>query len=169
MGGYRFWGGSLENTPERRSFRPYRPTTFGVEIERHAGKLGVGLLLRYAAAGLALEGEDAVVAIDGVFDIYGASPEIIYRIASLGSHCGLLVHAGPLIEVWSIIDEDSKVHLGLQSAVSLNVPLSSHFAAALRLGGALTSSPFTREQLEPGFQPRALWRRGIAARLEYRL
>jgi hypothetical protein len=169
VGSYRFWGGSAEGTPEQRSFRPFRPTTFGVEVERRSGKLGIGLLLRYAEAGLALEGEDAVVAVDGIFKIYGGSAEIVYQIASVGSHCNLLLHAGPLVELWSIIDEDSKVYLGVQSAVSLNIPFGRHMAGSLRVGGALSPSPFTREQLEPGFEPRTLWRRGVAARVEYRL
>src|SRR5687767_8059175 len=74
VGADRFWGGSAETGPEGRSFRPYRPTTFGAGIVRQTGKIRFGLRLRYASAGLALEGSDALVAAKGVFTIYGAAP-----------------------------------------------------------------------------------------------
>ena len=66
LGADRFWGGSVENGPERRSFRPYRPTTFGGALERRSGRGGVGIRLLYTEASLALEGNDAVVAAKGV-------------------------------------------------------------------------------------------------------
>jgi hypothetical protein len=169
IGADRYWGGSVETAPERRSFRPYRPTTVGVGFQRRADRLGLGLRLQYSEASLALEGEEAVVAVKGVFSIYSVSPELVYRISRLGSENELLLHAGPLVEVWDIIDEDSKVRFGGQGAVSLRVPLGGRFAGSLAAGAALTSSPFTRDQLEQEFEPRALWRRTVTAGLEYRL
>jgi hypothetical protein len=169
VGADRFWGGSVENTPEHRSFRPYRPTTFGVGLERRAGRLGAGLRLRYASAGLALEGADGVVAANGVFTVYSAAPEILYVVTSLGSVNQLLLHAGPLFEVWSIIDEDARTRVGIQGAVSLNLPLGGRFAGSVMAGAALIPSPFAEADLDPDFEPRALWRRRFAVGLYYRL
>ena len=169
VGADRFWGGSIETTAERRSFRPYRPTTFGVGLERRAGRLGAGLRLRYGSASLALEGANAVVAAKGVFTVYSAAPEIVYRIVSLGSVNQLMLHAGPLFEVWSVIDEDSETRVGIQGAVSLNLPLGGRFAGSVVAGAALIPSPFGEGQLDPGFERRALWRRRFAVGLDYRL
>ena len=169
VGADRFWGGSIESTPEHRSFRPYRPTTFGIGLERRAGRLGAGLRLRYASASLALEGSDAVVAAKGVFTVYSAAPEVVYRIISVGSANRLLVHAGPLFEVWSVVDEGSQTRVGIQSAVSLNVPLGGRFAGSVMAGTALIPSPFSEDQLDPSFERRALWRRRFAVGLDYRL
>lgn len=169
VGADRFWGGSIETTDERRSFRPYRPTTFGVGLERKAGRLGAGLRLRYASAGLALEGPDALVAAKGVFTVYSAAPEVIYRIATMGTGNQLLLHGGPLFEVWSVIDEDSQTRVGAQGAVSLNLPLGGRFAGSLTAGAALIPSPFGEGQLDPPFERRALWRRRFAVGLDYRL
>jgi hypothetical protein len=169
VGADRFWGGSIENAPEQRSFRPYRPTTFGVGLERRAGRLGAGLRLRYASAGLALEGADAVVAAKGVFTVYSAAPEILYRLTSLGTVNQLLVHAGPLFEVWSIIDEDNRTRVGIQGGVSLDVPLGGRFAGSIMAGAALIPSPFAEADLDPTFERRALWRRRFAVGLDYRL
>lgn len=169
VGTDRFWGGSVEKTEPRRSFRPYRPTTFGAGLERRRGPLGVGLRLHYTGASMALEGSDAVVAAKGVFQVFGFSPEVVYRLASIGAANSLLLRGGPMFEVWKIIDEPTKSRVGAQVAVSMSVPLGSGFAASVLAGLALTSSPFTRSQIEPNFEPRALWRRGIAGRVEYRL
>ena len=169
VGSDRFWGGSIETTPEERSFRPYRPTTLGVGLEWRGGRLGVGLRLRYASAGLALEGADALSAVKGVFSVYSVSPEAVYRIATLGTANQLAVHAGPLFEVWSVVDEDSQTRVGFQGAVSLNVPLGGRIAGSVMAGAAVIPSPFGQDQLDPTFERRALWRRRFAVGLSYRL
>ena len=168
LGADRFWGGSLEDAPERRSFRPYRPTIFGGALERRSGTGGVGLRLLYTEASLALEGSDAVVAAKGVFKVYSASPEVSYRIASVGSSNQVLLRVGPLFEVWSIIDEKSRTRVGVQGAASLGIPLGGRFAGTISAGAALIPSPFEDGEL-PGYELRALWRRRFAAGLQYRL
>lgn len=169
VGADRFWGGSIENTAERRSFRPYRPTTFGVGLERRVGRLGAGIRVRYASAALALEGEDAVVAAKGIFTVYSATPELVYRIISVGAVNQIRLHLGPLFEVWSIVDEGSQTRVGIQGAVSLDLPLGGRFSGSLMAGAALTPSPFEEGQLDPAFERRALWRRRLAVGLDYRL
>jgi hypothetical protein len=169
VGSDRFWGGSVETTPEQRSFRPYRPTTFGVGLERRDGRLGIGVRVRYASAGLALEGAEAISAVKGVFTVYGVAPEVVYRIGTVGAANQLLVHGGPLFEVWSVADEDSQTRVGVQGAVSLNLPLGGRFAGSVMAGAALIPSPFAEGQLDQGFERRALWRRRFAVGLDYRL
>jgi hypothetical protein len=169
VGADRFWGASAETGPERRSFRPYRPTTFGAGLVRRGSKVGFGLRLRYGSAPLALEGSDALVAAKGIFAAYSASPEVIYRVATVGNGNELLLHAGPLFELWSVADEGSQGRVGIQGAVSLLVPLGSGFAATFAAGAAVTPSPFEDDQLDSGFERRALWRRRVAGGLEYRL
>src|SRR5918992_992014 len=113
-GADRFWGGSAETGPEGRSFRPYRPTTFGAGLVRRGRRMGFGLRLRYASAALALEGSDALVAAKGIFTVYGASPEVIYRVTTVGAGNQLLLHGGPLFELWSVSNEDSQRRVGIQ-------------------------------------------------------
>jgi hypothetical protein len=168
VGADRFWGGPVETGDQLRSFRPYRPTTLGIGLERRGRTLGAGLSLGYSSAGLALEGADALVAAKGVFDVYSAAPELFYRITALGAN-ELMVHGGPLFEVWKIIDEDSKARVGGHASVSLRVPLGGRVAGSLTAGVALIPSPFSSDLLSPGFENRALWRRRLAGGLEYRL
>jgi hypothetical protein len=169
LGADRFWGGSVEHGPERRSFRPYRPTTFGGALERRSGKGGVGIRLLHTRASLALEGNDAVVAAKGVFKVYGAAPEVSYRIASVGSGNQVLLRVGPLFEIWSIIDQKSRTRVGVQGAASLGIPLGGGFAGILSAGAALIPSPFEDGELLQGYDLRGLWRRRFAVGLQYRL
>lgn len=168
VGADRYWGGSVETEGEERSFRPYRPTTFGVGLQRMSGRVGVGLRFVYTDAGLALEGADAAVVGKAVFKVYSASPELSYRIASVGLDNQVLLRVGPLFEVWGIIDEDSRTRVGAQGAVSLGIPLGGHLAGTLLAGAAVIPSPFEEGEL-PGYDLRALWRRRFAVGLQYRL
>ena len=169
IGAERFWGASAERSPPHRSFRPYRPTTFGMLVARRGRRVGVALQLRYTQASLALEGGDAVVAVKGVFKVFSASPELSYRIASLGPGNELLLHAGPLFEVWSVVDEDSRARVGGQSALSLGIPLGGRLGVLLSAGVGLMKSPFARDELDPTYDLRALWRRRFAVGMQYRL
>ena len=167
VGADRFWGGSRETAAEHRSFRPYRPTTFGLGVARGSGRLRGGIRFQYSSASLALEGSDAVVAAKGVFQVYAAAPELLYRLAGVASN-ELLLQGGPLFEVWSMLEE-SRTRVGARASLSLRVPLGARFAAAFTAGIALIPSPFTAEQLEQGFERQALWRRRVSAGLEFRL
>ncbi|HEX6433601.1 MAG TPA: hypothetical protein VFZ87_05145 [Gemmatimonadales bacterium] len=168
IGSERFWGGSLETTPDQRSFRPYRPTTFSAAVERRSGSLGAALRLRYTDASMALEGSEAVVAVKGVFTVISVSAEISYGIITLGQN-QLLLHAGPVVEHWSLVDEDSRFRVGAQGAVGLNIPLGGRMAMTLLADAAVVGSPFEQDELDPTYDLRALWRRGFAAGLRYRL
>lgn len=169
LGSDRFWGGSVEKTGQQRSFRPFRPTTFGVEVERRSGRLALGLRLRYSSVGLALEGANGISMAKGIFTVYSAAPEVAYHVATLASVNRLVLHAGPLLEIWSVLDEGSETRIGAEGALSLSAPLGGRLEGSIRAGTALISSPFAREQLDANFERRALWRRRFAAGLEYRL
>jgi hypothetical protein len=169
LGSDRYWGGSVENAPEQRSFRPYRPTTFSIALGRELGRVGAALRLRYTDASLGLEGSDAVVAIKGIVTVLSAAPEITYRVATLAQDNQLLLHAGPLIERWSIEGEQSRTRLGAQGGVSLRIPMGGRFAVAMAAGAALTASPFTEDELDASYSLRPLWRRGFTGGLHYRL
>ncbi|HEY6074183.1 MAG TPA: hypothetical protein VIV15_12545 [Anaerolineales bacterium] len=169
VGSDRFWGSSIEIADPHRSFRPYRPTTVGMGLELRRHRLGAALHLRYAGASIALEGDDAAVVVKGVFSHYQASPELVYRIATLGSTNQLRLHAGPVFELWSVEGEESQLRAGLQGAVSIRIPFGGRLAGLLTAGAAVTASPLTQEQLLNGYKCRALWRRSVAGGIEYRL
>jgi hypothetical protein len=174
VGAARFWGGSIDTQGENASFVPYRPTTFGIGLERQTGKYGFGLQVHYAEAGLALVGPELSVAAEGAFTILSLSPEAVLRIATLGHGNELRIHAGPLLEIWDVIDLDSRTRVGAQASVSLDVPLGGRFRGAALAGGAVTPSPYEEGELDQegsglNFNLRTLWRRSFALGLLYQL
>jgi hypothetical protein len=169
IGSARFWGGSAEVGGER-SFRPYRPTLVGLGLAYTHDNVGVGVRFHYAGSSLALEGKEAVVASKGVLDVYGVAPEISLPVTRLGPDVRVRLYAGPLIELWKLANEISHLRVGAASAVGLEVPLGHRLAGTLRAGLAVTpASPFAREDLDPSYEPRALWRRTLSTSLAYRL
>ena len=174
LGAARFWGGSRDTGGENTSFVPYRPTIIGVGLERQLGKYGLGLQLRYTEASLALVGPEVAVATEGAFTTFSVAPEAIVRIATLGAGNEFRVHAGPLFEIWDLIDMDSRTRMGAQGSLSLDIPLGERFRGAVLAGGAVVSSPYNEGDLDlgpdaPTYQRRALWRRNFAVGLSYKL
>jgi hypothetical protein len=169
VGANRYWGGSIELGGEGRSFRPYRPTTVGIGLERSGKSLSLGLQVHYSQAGLGLEGEGAAAIVEGVFEVLSVSPELVRRLVTIGPLTELRLHAGPLFEVWDIIDEETKLRVGAETALSLDIPLGGRFGGSLRAGVAVTPSVFAEGQLGSAFEPRALWSRRFALGLHYRL
>jgi hypothetical protein len=165
----RFWGGSLEIAPEPRSFRPYRPTVIDVGLERRSGLFGWGLSARYSEASLGLEGQGVVLAAEGAFTSIGLAPEVSYRVAQLGSGNRLLVHLGPLMELWHPAEEEWRTRFGAQGAITLAVPLGGPFALSFGGNLAVISSPFESDELLDQYELRALWRRGFMAWLQYQI
>jgi hypothetical protein len=127
------------------------------------------LRVRYAQAGLSLEGEEAVLAVKGAFKMIGISPELSYQIATLGAGNLLIVHAGPVVEFWQPIDEDWRTQFGGHGAASLLIPLGQRLGLSLAGSLAVVSSPFHADELNNLYDIRPLWRRGFAAGMQYRL
>jgi hypothetical protein len=174
VGAARFWGGSIDTGGEDTSFRPYRPTTFGVGLERQLGRYAFGFQVHYFEAGLALEGPELVISAGGAFKTVSISPEAIVHIATLGSDNQVRVHAGPVLEIWDIIDNDTRTRLGARAAVSLDVPLGVRFNGMVLGGASITASPYHEGELNlgagaPTYERRALWRRSFGLGLRYRL
>lgn len=169
VGAARFWGASAEIGVSGPSFRPYRPTIFGVALERQGDRWGWGIRLQYAGASLALEGKDAVAAVKGALDIYGISPELTMLLKRLDSGIQLRLSGGPLLEFWDIAEDVSHARVGACVGLGVLLPLAGRIVGGLRASLAVSPSPFDQEDLQAAYEPRALWRRGVSASLQYRL
>jgi hypothetical protein len=165
----RFSGAAVEPATGR-SLRPYRPTIYEVGLDRVGHRVGVGLWLHYASSSLALEGADALSAVKDALTVYGAEPFVALRLTAVGRDGVLRLTGGPLLEVWKLPDPGSRTRLGVAAAVELTMPFGGRWSGVARMGGAVTpGSPFTRADLDPALEPRALWRREAVASLRYRL
>jgi hypothetical protein len=165
----RFSGGAVEPATGL-SLRPYRPTVIEAGLDRSGTRIGIGVRVHYASSSLAIEGSDALSAVKDALTVYGAEAFVAVAVARLGPECILRIAGGPLLEVWKLPDIGSRTRIGLAAALELAIPFGGRWSGAARVGGAITpGSPFTREDLDPNLEPRALWRREVAASLRYRL
>jgi hypothetical protein len=168
----RFWGTTAHPGGEEAQpgFRPYRPASFGLRLERRSHAIRFGAAFSYFDAGLGLESSETTVIASNVLSVYSAAPEIGLRVARSASGAELWASAGPLIEIWKPVDLDSRTRAGGQAAFALEVPLSGRLGGTARFSVAvLPSSPFTMEELIEEFEPAAAWRRSFIAGLRYRL
>lgn len=164
----RFSGGAVEPSTGL-SLRPYRPTVIEAGLDRSGRRVGMGVWVHYASSSLAIEGSDALSAVKDALTVYGAEPYVALRVAGVGPEGILRIAGGPLLEVWKLPDVGSRTRIGVAAALELAVPFGGRWSGVARLGGAVTpGSPFTREDLDPDLEPRALWRREVAASLRYR-
>jgi hypothetical protein len=165
----RFSGGAVEPATGR-SLRPYRPTMIEAGLDRVGRRVGVGVWVHYASSSLALEGSDGLSAVKDALTVYGAEPFVALRVTRVGPDGVLRVTGGPLLEVWKLPDVGSRTRIGAAAAVELAMPFGGRWSGVARVGGAVTpSSPFTRDDLDPSLEPRALWRREVAASIRYRM
>jgi hypothetical protein len=165
----RFSGGAVEPATGR-SLRPYRPTMIEAGLDRLGRRVGVGVWVHYASSSLALEGSDGLSAVKDALSVYGAEPFVALRVTRVGPDGVLRITGGPLLEVWMLPDVGSRTRVGAAAAVELAMPFGGRWSGVARLGGAVTpSSPFTRDDLDPSLEPRALWRREVAVSLRYRM
>lgn len=164
------FSGAAADPASDRSLRPYRPTMLEIGVEARGRRFGGSVHLNYASSSLALEGNDAVAAIKDAISVYGLAPEVSLRLSRLGSGAQVRLFAGPLVEVWKLPDVGSHWRVGVAGSVGLEVPLGDRWSGSARAGGAVTpASPFRRQDLQEPLEPRALWRREVAAALQYRL
>ena len=174
VGESRFWGGSTDTGGQNTSFVPYRPMTFGLGLERQSGKYAFGVKAHYAESSLALVGAELLLATEGAFTTLSISPEVAARLATPGSGNQLRIHAGPLFEIWDVVDLDSRTRVGAQASISLDVPLGGRFRGAVAAGAAVIPSPYNEGELDAGdcaptYDLQALWRRSFGVSLHYRL
>jgi|tagenome__1003787_1003787.scaffolds.fasta_scaffold20836730_2 hypothetical protein len=169
VGADRFWGGAQEEGGEGRSVTPYRPTTWGLALERRGGgKAGFALQLRYEQASLAVAGGGAAAVVEGVFSSFTASPELVYRVLALGPNT-LRLHIGPVVEIWDLLDSPTRARFGGQTGLSLSIPLGGRFEGSLIGGFSVIPSIYDPEDLPETYSRQALWRRHFGVGLEYRL
>jgi hypothetical protein len=164
------FGGGAEQVATGRALRPYRPTQFELAVGHEMSHVGVGLRVSYASSSLALEGQDGLAAIKDALSYYGFQPELTVPVATLGTQAEVELYGAPLVEVWKLPEAGSRTRIGVTAGVGLEMQFGGRWSGLLRAGGALTPrSPFTRQDLDPSLEPRALWRREVAGALAFRL
>ncbi len=171
VGVARFAGASTHTSgsPDSFSLRPFRPTTFGIEVGREAGRVRIGVGLLYAKPGLAVEGGSlAAVDYDGM-ELLELAPDISLRIARVGSGGALRLAAGPAFDFWTLTGFANRTRVGGRATAAWEWPVTAHLSGSVRAGVTLTGSVFNDRELPGDVDRRSTWRRSVALGLRYGL
>src|SRR5207237_4330456 len=80
---------------------PYRPTTFGLHLDRGSGRVRVGVGVLYAKTGLAAEGRGVAVVQNAIGSRWEIAPGLSLRVSRFGPSIEARVDAGPPNAVWN--------------------------------------------------------------------
>lgn len=136
-----------------------------------AGRFGVALAVSYARSGSAVA-DETVIIVDREFPLrlIELAPALTVRLASTETGARLRLHAGPLLDLWrwSLSSTPARTRVGVRADLVLDVPVTGRMGVAMRVGGAVSGSPYTTEELPPEFERRQLWRTnfGVGIRWE---
>ena len=147
---------------------PYRPTTFGLHLDRGSGRVRVGVGVLYAKTGLAAEGRGVAVVQNDIGSLWEIAPELSLRVARFGTGIEARVDAGPTIDFWNF-DGEQRNRMGGRAAAVAEWPLAHALTGSLRVSGMLSGSVFDAADTPSGVERRATRRVGVAVGLRYRL
>lgn len=167
-GELRFRGTSADTSAEDNgAFRPFRPATLGLRLER-GGAVGVGLGVLYGAGSAALIGPELTIASrTDALTLVELAPSVSLRVARLGSG-SLRIAGGPVLDHWSWSPAPSRWRVGGELVARLETPLGAASGLVVRAGVARSGSMLEDDDLPESFERRPSWRSSVAVGLMVR-
>ena len=151
--------------------RPYRPTLYGLRVERIGDRVGYGLALRYARPALAF-GDADVTLVDSelAFTLYELAPEVSLRIMG-GDDTGPSLRGtlGPVLDIWTWSVTDTEARLGARAGVGAVLPIGRRLAATIGAAATLSGSMFAAADLGEDFERESAVRTEVGLGVRYRL
>jgi hypothetical protein len=166
LGVARFGGTSRDSAGA--TVGPYRPTTYGLRLDRTMGRARVAVGVLHATTGLVAEGQGVAVVQYGIGSLWEIAPEVSLRVARFGTGVEARVEAGPAIDLWNF-DGEQRNRVGGRAAAVVEWPLARALMGSLRVSGVLSGSVFDAADAPSGVERRATRRFGVAVGLRYRL
>jgi hypothetical protein len=133
----------------------------GIRIDRQFGGARCALGLRYAGAGLGIEGTDLSVVAKGAFDWFEIAPELAIQLASMRGN-SLYAFGGPVLDIWVPRDTPARTRVGGRAGMELAVPFGARVSALVRASAAVTGSVFEANEVPLGYERRAMSRGSVA-------
>jgi len=166
LGVARFGGTSRDSAGA--TVGPYRPTTYGLRLDRTLGRARVAVDLLYAETGVAGEGKGLAVVQYGIGTLWEIAPEVSLRVARFGAGVEARIAAGPALDLWDF-DGEQRNRVGGRAAALVEWPLARALMGSLRVSGVVSESVFDAADAPSGVERRATRRFGVAVGLRYQL
>ena len=166
IGVARFGGTSRDTSGTRVG--PYRPTTFGVRVDRGLGSTRVALSVLYAKTGFAGEQNGVAIVQYDLGSLWELAPEASFRVARFGPGAEARLEAGPVVELWEV-NTETRTRVGGRVAAAVDWPMAHALTGSLRVSGVLTGSVFDAADLPAGVERLVTRRVAVAIGLRYGL
>ncbi|MGH7592069.1 MAG: hypothetical protein ACREOE_00780 [Gemmatimonadales bacterium] len=161
----RFHGGVRDTSSPPVYIRPFRPTL--VTLRLAGPRFGVALTIAGAATGYS-QGSIALLQ-SGDLSLLELAPEIRTPLARTPAGGRLLVHAGPLLDLWKANGGSSVARFGGHAGATLELPISGRLGMSLRGDAAVTGSQVADASLTPDLSQHTMWRTRLGIGAVYRL
>ncbi|HET8623149.1 MAG TPA: hypothetical protein VFM14_06270 [Gemmatimonadales bacterium] len=166
----RFWGGSgpLPGS-EDVALRPYRPTHFGVRLDRDVGGMRVGVGARYSQSAIGGEFEGGATIFTDGFALVELAAEAGAPVTRLGGGAVVRAVGGPVLSLWMPAEESTRTRMGVRAGIELEAPLGGAISATTRVQGGIGGSALDEQDVPPGYEVRSMPSLGVSLGLRLRL
>ena len=165
FGAARFHGGVRDTSATPVYIRPSQPTLMTLRLT--GARFGVALTIAGSATGYS-QGTIALTQ-GGDLTLVELAPEIRHSLATTAAGGRLVIHAGPLLDVWKLNGGTSVARAGAHAGASLELPITGRLGLSLRGDAAVTGSQLADSDLTPDLNQHTMWRTRLGIGAGYRL
>lgn len=150
------------------TLRPSQAGTYALRVQRRFGTFGAGMSFLRSSTGVGAENDETTVEAKGSMELLELAPEAFVVLARPGAGGAVLLHAGVLLDHWSL-QSDGRDRVAALAAVSLDWPMTGRWSGTFRAGLAVGPSVFNEAEIPDGFKRHSTWRRSITTGVQLRL
>ena len=165
LGLARFHGGIRDTSAPPVYIRPFRPTL--VTLRLTGPRFGVALTIAGAATGYS-QGSVSLLQ-GGDLSLLELAPEFRHPVARTSGGGRLLLHAGPLLDLWRQNGGGTVARIGGHAGATLELPVSGRLGVSVRADAAATGSQLKDTALAADLSQHTLWRTRLGVGAMYRL
>ncbi|HET7024812.1 MAG TPA: hypothetical protein VFI39_06400 [Gemmatimonadales bacterium] len=161
----RFHGGVRDTSSPPVYIRPFRPTL--VTLRLAGPRFGIAVTIAGAPTGYS-QGSIALLQ-SGDLSLLEIAPEVRTSVARSTAGGRLVVHVGPLLDLWKSDLGGSVARFGGHAGATLELPVSGRMGVSLRGDAAVTGSQIADDALSPDLSQHTMWRTRFGIGAVYRL
>lgn len=150
------------STPQIR-VGPWHPATYTVRVSHDGAGIGYGVALAVANGKVGATVDGSVFVPSPGLLLLELAPELRRRLTISPSGATLIGHLGPVLDVWAPQGDDVRTAYGAMGGMTLDLPISGRWSAAIRADLTVTGSEATKAEESDAIKRAKTMRRGRLA------